>query len=155
MIIPYLALGAFLANLVHYFTLPCSLHKKTLIMTRITIVSAVVNLLLYLVFIPWMGFVGVGVALISTYIFMIIYSLYSVRNFELIKLPWKMIVQTLIASCVMALAVIFVKSLSSNFWIIIAGSILGGGIVYILMLRLMGVWSIDAIKHIGKSNISS
>lgn len=154
-IIPYLALGAFLANLVHYFTLPCSLHKKTLIMTRITIVSAVVNLLLYLVFIPWMGFVGVGVALISTYIFMIIYSLYSVRNFELIKLPWKMIVQTLIASCVMALAVIFVKSLSSNFWIIIAGSILGGGIVYILMLRLMGVWSIDAIKHIGKSNISS
>jgi len=152
--IPYLALGAFLSNLVHYFTLPCSLHKKTLIMTRITIVSAVVNLLLYLVFIPWLGFIGVGVALISTYIFMIIYSLYSVRKFELIKLPWKMIFQTLTASGFMVLAVILLKSLSSHVWMIITGSILGGGMVYILILRLLGVWSFDKIRTIGKPDIT-
>jgi peptidoglycan biosynthesis protein MviN/MurJ (putative lipid II flippase) len=153
-IIPYLAMGAFLANLTHYITIPCSLHKKTLIMTRITIISAVVNILLYLVFIPWLGFVGVGVALISTYIFMIIYSLYSVRNFELIKLPWKMIFQTLIASGFMIFAVILLKSLSSQVWIIITASILGGGMVYILMLRLMGVWSFDKIRTIGKPDIT-
>jgi O-antigen/teichoic acid export membrane protein len=123
-------------------------------MTRITIVSAVVNLLLYFVFIPWLGFIGVGVALISTYIFMNIYSLYSVRKFELIKLPWKMIFQTLIASGFMVFAVILLKSLSSHVWIMITGSILGGGIVYILMLRLMGVWSFDKIRALGKPDIT-
>lgn len=153
-IIPYLAMGAFLANLTHYITIPCSLHKKTLIMTRITIVSAVVNLLLYLVFIPWLGFSGVGVALILTYVFMILYSVYSVRRFSLIKFPWKMIIQTITAAVVMALVVILLKSLSPVLWISITTSILGGGIAYILILRLMGVWSFDKIRDIGKPDIT-
>lgn len=80
-IIPFLAMSAFLYGLTEYTTIQYHLAKKTYITTIIRIIPGVLGLLLSIYLIPRIGLIGIGISTLTSYSLYFISSiLINVKN---------------------------------------------------------------------------
>ncbi len=124
---------------------------KPAIATKILLQGALINFVLNLFFIPWIGMLGAAITSLITYFYVFIMSVVRLRKFIKVRIPWKNWLKTFISGIIMIIAMFLLKELIiANAYVeavIIAGI---GGLVYAALILLMKVIDVAEIKNIIK-----
>ena len=103
-IVPVVVLAYLIQSLTAYCNLGIMIHKKTIILTKSVILSAVVITVFYFVFIPSFGALGAAWATVLAFAVRFLYVYQKAKNLYDMELPWKKILVPFLLS---ASAVIF------------------------------------------------
>lgn len=145
LIVPIVALGALLFGLGHIGVSVLVLFKKTKIMSLVTTASALINLFMNIILVPFIGIVG---AAVSTLITFAIYSfVYNRLGFRLISfdIEPKFIVKSIVSSIVMVISIFVLNFFNINNILISIGV---AAVVYFSVLVLLKGFTKEEYKFL-------
>jgi O-antigen/teichoic acid export membrane protein len=146
MITPLVALGAMFMGIYGIINNIIILEKRTTILARIWIAVAVLNIVLNIFSVPYLGIYGAGLATLICYFFAFIVTLIYCKRYARLPFDYKSIAKIVIASVIMG---IFVKIVDPygilNMVIVIAVAVV---IYFVVLFLLKGIdkKEIDLIK---------
>lgn len=113
-----------------------SMAKKTKVGSTITTISAILNIGLNIVFIPWFGIIGAAITTLIAFTFTCAVTwIYSFRHVSF-PIEWKFILKTVLASSIMA-AFVFLLSPAGLYGVLAA--VFAGVLIYgILIIAMKG-----------------
>lgn len=106
MITPLVALGAMFMGIYGIVNNIIILEKRTTILAHIWIAVAVLNIVLNVVAVPYIGIYGAGLATLMCYFFAFAVTLFYCRKYARLPFDYKSIAKIIIASAVMGIFVI-------------------------------------------------
>ena len=106
MVTPLVALGAMFMGIYGIVNNIIILEKKTTILAHIWIAVAVLNIVLNVVAVPYIGIYGAGLATLMCYFFAFAVTLFYCRKYARLPFDYKSIAKIIIASAVMGIFVI-------------------------------------------------
>jgi len=122
---------------------------KPIVVTKIVVVAALVNVVLNLILIPKLGIVGAAIATAVSYFSTFLLSTIMMRKIMKMSSPWKKWFKTLLAGGMLILAISFVKSiLVLSHWVEMIIAMGVGGMVYVGSLYFLDLINIKEIKKI-------
>ena len=134
-VVPLVALGMIFMGLGQIFSQIIIIEKKTYLLTYISFISAVTNIVLNFNFIPKYGVVGAGYStVISFFIFLSLNYYYSIKILTFF-LPYKFILKCIFCSIGMSFLIHFIK-ITNTFSVLII--ITMSFLVYLILLGLIG-----------------
>jgi O-antigen/teichoic acid export membrane protein len=134
-IIPYVMSGMLLDGTLAFFGASLFIHKQTKTIMLLVVASAVLNLVLNIILIPYYGIKGSAIATLISYCFLVLLAdLASVRRLY-IPIPWKSILTFGPISLIMYFAVIQIST-GGQFTTLIA-KIVVGTVIYIVFTPLI------------------
>lgn len=142
-LIPWVAVSAFLAGFrAYHFDLAFQLKKKTHLQVWVLGVAALLNVVLNLLLIPLLGIKGAILSTFLAYVFSLGLSIFLGRRLFKIPLSFADLLKTVLSSCVMAVAIVFLEAEAGS--LALVGQILFGALIYAVMvffLNFMGLLS--------------
>ncbi len=137
-IVPLVAFGLFLAGITNMFGIGLACHKRTDLMMYCVLGSAILNVVLNLLFIPQYGYLAAAVTTLAAYAVNLTFIIIISSRFFVWSFPFKSLVRIAVASAVMgAVAQFLGSSLTSSTLINLITGIVVGVIVYALILFLL------------------
>ena len=134
MITPLVALGAIFMGIYGIVNNIIILEKKTTILGYIWISVAVLNVVLNVFTVPYLGIYGAGLATLVCYFFAFIVTLFYSNKFAELPFDYKSIVKIIFASCVMGVFVKFINPIGIiNILIVILCAV----VIYFVILLLL------------------
>ena len=137
MITPLVALGAMFMGIYGIVNNIIILEKRTTILARIWIIVAVLNIVLNVFSVPYLGIYGAGLATLACYFFAFAVTLIYCKRYARLPFDYKSIIKIVIASAIMG---IFVKIADPygifNMLIVIAIAVV---IYFAVLLLLKGI----------------
>lgn len=116
--------------------------------TKITLITGGLNIILNLILIPMFGIVGAAIATTSSFVFTFILSSVSISQKVKMKLPVTKWVFTLISSIVFVAIVAYVKHLLQLWWPFeFVISVIPAGVIYLAIIFVLRVVSIREFKE--------
>ncbi|MGB9927139.1 MAG: lipopolysaccharide biosynthesis protein [Methanosarcina sp.] len=109
LITPFTALSSFLFGLYGIISHICILEKKTKIIGKIWITSALLNLILNFVFIPYIGILGAAITTLIAYLFSFIISYQYCSKLFTFDIKIEFIMKSILSSLLMSLIIIEMK----------------------------------------------
>lgn len=131
------------------------LFKKTKYSLYGNSLAAIINVIGNIILVPIIGIIGAAIVTMITFLMQFIYFLFQSRRYYKIKLDWRFISKSIIASMLMSLCIIILKPFLVNMVTLGSFSVLifCGVIVYLLLLKFLNVFEKDEIEFI-KSLVS-
>lgn len=137
MITPLVALGAIFMGIYGIVNNIIILEKRTTILAHIWIAVAVLNIVLNIFAVPYIGIYGAGLATLICYFFAFAVTLFYCRKYARLPFDYKSIAKILIASVIMGVFVIFVNPVGIiNILIVVAVAVV---IYFAVLLLLKGI----------------
>jgi O-antigen/teichoic acid export membrane protein len=144
-----LAIASVLYNIAGINSSVLSGIGKPHVYSKLMIIAAVLNVLLNLVLIPWLGFFGATVSMVISFAFLMLASLYNLEKIIKIKAPisdWGKI--TLFGLIGLGIVFLLKSILNMNPWIELIVCCIVAGIVYISLLFFSRVIEFKEIKEL-------
>ncbi|WP_374055123.1 oligosaccharide flippase family protein [Rossellomorea sp. FM04394] len=137
-VLPMVSLGILLMGVSQYSNKVWELTKKTKIIMYLNIITAVLNLVLNIIFIPIFGFIAAAYTTAASYIFYLMISLIKSRKVFRIKIQLKSIMNILLSSIIMAssLSILTIYSNSTSITLILGA--ISGIVIFLLVIKLTG-----------------
>lgn len=101
-LLPYLVIGVIFAGLRQILVLPINKHKKTKLISVITISAGIFNLLLNIVLVPLMGAKGAALATGLANLFVVLFYYYFVNKLDNIRYEDKKIINAITLTIIIA-----------------------------------------------------
>ena len=137
MITPLVALGAMFMGIYGIVNNIIILEKKTTILAHIWIAVAVLNIVLNVVAVPYIGIYGAGLATLMCYFFAFAVTLFYCRKYARLPFDYKSIAKIIIASAVMGIFVIIANPVGIiNILIVVIVSV---AIYFAVLFLLKGI----------------
>lgn len=117
--------------------------------TKILLQGALINFLLNLLIIPFLGMLGAAITSLITYIYVFLVSVHRLRKFIKVSIPWSTWLRTLLAGVFMLLVIFSLKKLL--FMNVYAETIIISviaGIVYLVFVLLVKIIDIKEVKDL-------
>ena len=148
-IMPLVAASIFLFGLQRNFQLGLLFYKKTKLIMYILLISALINIILNIYFIPKYGFIAAGYTTLFSYAIFAVLIIFISRRYFIFQFPFKTLFTTLVSVVVMSIVVLYTIGLnleSATETILI--SIILGIIIYFISLLIMKEINKNTIKNI-------
>ena len=153
-LIPLIAIGTFLACLrSNYLDHAFHLGKRALPLTLVTAITAVMNVALNLLLIPYFGMVGAAYATVISFIIAVGAGFTLGRRVFRLPMPWLEFLKIAVAVAVMATAVLLLPELGGTI-AALALKISVGGVVYLTMAGLLKIGGIRDILPALRSRLA-
>ena len=137
MVTPLVALGAMFMGIYGIVNNIIILEKKTTILAHIWIAVAVLNIVLNVVAVPYIGIYGAGLATLMCYFFAFAVTLFYCRKYARLPFDYKSIAKIIIASAVMGIFVIIANPVGIiNILIVVIVSV---AIYFAVLFLLKGI----------------
>lgn len=125
--------------------------KKTKQVMKINIYSAIINIILNLILIPFYGIIGAAIATSISFLLGMILSLYYIKININIKFPLLKWLITLVCSGIFLLVIYLIKQIHiSNVWVDIIISLGISGIIYIFLTHTLRLWNFKELMKLLK-----
>lgn len=137
-ILPLTSLGTYFHGLTLYINKPFELKERTKDLLFITIFSAILNIILNIIFINIYGIVGAAYSTIFSYIVYLYISFIKSKKIIKLKIPFVSLLKSLLASIIMVLTIMILKQfiIINNLFIIIV-YVVFGVLVYFISIYLL------------------
>ena len=132
-LLPFLAVGAFLANIQFLFSLGISVQKNTVILAKFTAVAGLVNIGLNMVVVPYWGLGGVAVVTIISYSLLLALTYHAIWQVLPIRFIASNYLSVVVATGVMVGLLAVLPSFSPVF-VDLLWKVTVGALVYVLCL---------------------
>lgn len=128
---------------------------KPQLTSKVTYIGALLNLIMNLMLVPFIGMIGAALATSSSYFVMMIMSLWEIKKLISIEFPMKIWSKTLAAGIILTLIIWYSRLVIhiSNIWIRISTILIISGLCYLLLLFLLKVIDINELKVLYKRMI--
>lgn len=137
MITPLVALGAMFMGIYGIVNNIIILEKKTTILAHIWIVVAVLNIVLNIFAVPYIGIYGAGIATLLCYFFAFVVTVFYSKKYARLPFDYKSIAKIIIASVIMGAFVIIANPMEIvNILIVVAVSVV---IYFAVLILLKGI----------------
>lgn len=137
MITPLVALGAMFMGIYGIVNNIIILEKRTTILAHIWIAVAVLNIVLNVIAVPYIGIYGAGLATLMCYFFAFAVTLFYCRKYARLPFDYKSIAKIIIASAVMGIFVIIANPMGiMNILIVVIVSV---AIYFAVLFLLKGI----------------
>ena len=137
MVTPLVALGAMFMGIYGIVNNIIILEKKTTILAHIWIAVAVLNIVLNIIAVPYIGIYGAGLATLFCYFFAFAVTLFYCRKYARLPFDYKSIAKIIIASVVMGVFVVIANPVGIiNIIIVVAVSVV---IYFAVLILLKGI----------------
>lgn len=138
-VMPWISLSIFLRGLTTYLHYAWQLNKKTLGIFYLNLISAIINLLINLVFVPIYGFMAAGISTFVAYLVYLVLAYRWSKDILKLNLITKELIKIIYSAILMLLPVYLLlinlnSSISTFIYIVLVGSLF-----YFLILYLNGV----------------
>ena len=111
-LLPYLVIGVIFAGLRQILVLPINKHKKTKIISIITISAGVFNLLLNVGFVPFMGASGAALATGLSNLFVVLFYYYFVNKLDGIRYEDKKIINAISLTIILSVLALLIADIN-------------------------------------------
>ncbi|MDO8530231.1 MAG: polysaccharide biosynthesis C-terminal domain-containing protein [bacterium] len=132
-VVPFVAVSILFYGVIYFFAQILALAKKTKITALVWLVSAFLNLVLNIIFIPMLGILGAAIATLAAYLC----ALVLMRRFAFkelrFKIDWYFIGKVLMASIFMGISIAWLNLPGASGLIV---EILLGVVIYIMLMVL-------------------
>lgn len=147
LVVPFVALSIFLYGVSYFFTQILVLFKKTNLIAGIWAASAILNIILNIIFIPAFGILAAAAVTFVSYFFSFSFLWFLSSKKLKFKIDWSFILKSVLASALMVLAISLLnpKNLSSMGLVIILGAAVYG--IFIFLLKGIGEKEIIFLKN--------
>lgn len=120
---------------------------KPAIVTKIILSAAAANFVLNLILIPLFGIGGAAAATAASYLLVLFLSVHATKKFIDVNVPAAAWLKTLASSLAFLFVIILLKNiLAMNKWAELVISVAAAGIVYLILIYLLGLIDIGEIK---------
>lgn len=137
MVTPLVALGAMFMGIYGIVNNIIILEKKTTILAHIWIGVAVLNIVLNIIAVPYIGIYGAGIATLLCYFFAFAVTLWYCRKYARLPFDYRSIAKIIVASVVMGIFVVAVNPMGIvNIVIVVAISVV---IYFAVLILLKGI----------------
>lgn len=137
LIFPFVSIGAFFMGLYSLSYTGLIIHEKTRSIAKIITISAILNILLNLVLIPYYGFIGAGISTMIAYFVAFVIADTTSSKYLKWRPVTKSVIRIFFASAMMGIIVYGISTLVVISLLNLIVEILIGGIVYFLVLYLL------------------
>jgi O-antigen/teichoic acid export membrane protein len=134
-ITPFIAASMLLSGITTIFYNVLALKKKTVHMSVIWIVAAILNLIMTVVLVRYAGIIGGAIATLAAFTFIFLFMAYLSSRSMKIKFDFIFLAKILLASLLMSAAIL--AWVPSNSWELLAEIILGA-VIYFAVLYMLG-----------------
>jgi O-antigen/teichoic acid export membrane protein len=148
LIFPFVSIGAFLGGLYPLSYTGLVVHEKSSLIAKIIAVSAIFNILLNLVLIPYYGFIGAGISTMIAYFVAFVIVDRTSSKYLKWRPATKPIIKIFFASAMMGIIVYSISTLVAVSLLNLILEILIGGIVYFLALYMLRGVEKEEIKEV-------
>jgi len=125
---------------------------KPQIATKILLQGALINLVLNLIIIPWLGMLGAGITSLITYLYVALVSVIRLRKYIKVKMPWAEWAKIFITGGVVLTTMFILKKLLfMNIYLEIAILCLLSGLLYLSLIFAMKIININELNGFIKS----
>jgi len=122
---------------------------KTMKITKITLTAATLNIILNLSLIPKFKLEGAAIATTCSYVLMLIMSTIEIRKLVPIGSPWKNWIKSILAGIIFGGTLYYLRDLIQiNYWLNIILALLGGLLVYVMVIYFFDLVDFKEIKKI-------
>lgn len=151
-IIPFVTAGAFFLGAQQIYQRSFILHKKTLPVLGYFVIAAGINIILNFIFIPKYGYLAAAVTTLFSYVLLFILIFYGGKKYLSWTFPGKTFFRVLIASIIMGVISYYVGNMFTDSAItnLLLG-ILSGGIVYFVVIFVLGEVSFNELRQVFSS----
>ncbi len=111
-LLPYLVIGVIFAGLRQILVLPINKHKKTKIISIITISAGVFNLLLNMGLVPFMGASGAALATGLSNLFVVLFYYYFVNKLDGIRYEDKKIINAISLTIILSVLALLIADIN-------------------------------------------
>jgi O-antigen/teichoic acid export membrane protein len=119
--------------------------------TKIIIISAIINIILNLILIPIFGMIGAATATSISYFFVLYFSTKKISRLVKVASPWTNWIKNVFAGFVFMLIMqIIIYLLELNILIEIVLGLSAGFLVYLFLVRVLGLFKIVEVKNLLK-----
>lgn len=145
LVTPLVAISALIYGVYGFYSQIIVLEKKTRILGFIWFISAIINIILNILFIPYIGILGAAIMTLISYIIALVLTVLFTKNDSMINVNLKMIFKIIIASILMTsiISICNPKDVS-----IILTTIILGSAIYFTIILMLGVINKDEIKFL-------
>lgn len=151
-IVPWTAAGVFFMGLCTYYNKSFELKEKTIILLAIFAAASLLNILLNMVLIPWLGILGAAISTFFSYFGSFILSVSIGSKYVMWSFPMKTGFKALIGSSIMSLVIILLPDLRLN-WASLLYKVMFGVMVYFTVIFLMDKKMLRYVVTLFQSNI--
>lgn len=145
MVTPFVTLSSLLFGIIVIISQSIVMAKKTSISGFIWLLAAIFNLILNVIFVPYIGILAAAASTLATYLFsLVLFSYYSFR-FIKIDLDWIFIGKCVLASIAMSLLIYEVHSINIFIRIILGAS---AYLMFIFLFRLFSDEELAFLKGV-------
>jgi O-antigen/teichoic acid export membrane protein len=148
LIFPFVTTGAFFMGLYLLSYTGLIIHEKTRLIAKIITISAILNILLNLVLIPYYGFIGAGISTMIAYFVAFVIADRTSSKYLKWRPVTKSVVKIFFASVMMGIIVYSISALLAISLLNLILEILIGCIVYLLVLYLLRGVEKEEIKEV-------
>lgn len=146
LITPFVALSSLLLGIYTIYQKIIILEKKTIITAKIAFIAAIINLVLNLLLIPYLGIIGAAFTTLIAYIIFLIFTLHYSSKFMTLSLDIKILIKDIFSSIVMSYFIIIMND-NIDGMVSFVSVVVASAMIYIITLLL--------IKGITKEDIQS
>ena len=151
-IVPWTAAGVFFMGLCMYYNKSFELKEKTSLLLVIFGAASLLNIVLNIVLIPWLGILGATISTFISYLVCFLLSLSIGSNFIVWLFPWKTSVKALLGSSIMALVLIILPDLRPD-WLSLLYKISIGFMVYVTIILLFDRMLFEAVISLFRNRL--
>jgi len=135
LITPFIAIGALILGVQGIVSQILALEKKTKIIGSRWMMTAAINVVLNIIFIPIFGIIAAAASTLIAYIFSLVTTLYYTQKYIKLSFDIKFALKSIFASIVMSMIIVFINPVSPVGIITTVGMAAG---VYIVILYILG-----------------
>lgn len=135
LITPFIALGALILGVQGIVSQILALEKKTKIIGSRWMMTAAINVVLNIIFVPIFGIIAAALSTLIAYIFSLVTTLFYTQKYIKISFDAKFTLKSLFASMVMSLVIILINPVSP---VGIITTVAVAAVVYTIILLILG-----------------
>ena len=148
LIFPFVSTGALFMGLYSLSYTGLIIHEKSRLIAKIIAVSAIFNILLNLVLIPYYGFIGAGISTLIAYFVAFVIADRTSSKYLKWRPVTKSVIKIFFASVMMGIIVYSISTLVAISLLALIFEILIGCIVYFFVLYILGGVEKEEIKEV-------
>lgn len=141
LITPFVAVSLFLVGIYGITSQILVLEKKTKIIGSLWMISAAINVVLNIIFVPHFGIVAAAISTLAAYGFVFAVSLFYSQKYIEVKFEWAFILKCIFASILMSIAIIIINPVSFIGILVTIG--IGTVIYMVIVFLLKGISSTE------------
>ncbi|MHB8336538.1 MAG: oligosaccharide flippase family protein [Ignavibacteriaceae bacterium] len=137
----------------YIYSLTFNVFKKNFYITIYTLLAVIFNILFNIILIPRLNYLGAALALVFSYLLLLLFNLFGTRKFLVWDFPYKDLSVAIFSSIMMTVIVYPIQYLISNSVIALLTTILIAVVIYILLLHFFKVVNLKVVSSGIKSII--